>query len=587
MNNKCNSCLKAIILFSACLLSFPIYAACVTSEIEINNYESAANYPLCSDTIITGRLSSASDIDWFKFDVSQAGIISIQLTHAINTDFDWYLYKASGTYVASSTSSATPAVGTYEAGSVGDYYLKIVRNPGTTSNKISNRRTIAVAAARTGAWSLRVSLPALPAVAGKIWLNGGAVAQTNTSIFVDGLRQATGKNTTIPNITSTTNCDENWNTTSCPRVAVITAAALNELEGIDKYTNDLSGQWSYANLFRRHGFAPKHILSHWNTYANNSVNTTTQGLANIAIINQADLVYVIGGDQSRLARTFLKDDGSDTALMAAMRTRFNSGALIYAGDSAGTAIAPTVSYGEGISIGYLNQNTLRQITPAACPYSATARSCLTNPDATHPDYGTKINGFGFINNAIVDTHFDNRANRTGRLGRMIAALKNTGVGAAYGIDQDTAFYINDDIGIVYGTGAVFIAEASSINFPAGTNFSASNVRLSYLTKGDSFRRSDGAITTTKALISTPQFSGHLDSTNIFLVNSSGLGNTTSTFRRMIDQVDTANIGVAPADSTNGNPLTFDLTFKKDASTQGYKSGTSGPYTIKKALLDIQ
>lgn len=586
MNNHCHAYFKAIILLSASLLNFPIYAACISSETESNNHESAANYPLCSDTTITGRLSSASDIDWFKFDVSQAGIISIHLTHSINTDFDWYLYKTSGTYVASSTSPATPAIGTYNTDSAGDYYLKIVRNPGTTSNKISSRR-VAVAAARTGAWSLLVTLPGQPTVTGKIWLNGGAIAQSNTGIFVDGLRQATGKNTTPPNINSTTNCDENWNTTSCPRVAVITAAALNQADGVDKYTNDLGGQWSYANLFRRHGFAPKHILSHWNTHANNSVNTTTQGQANIAIINQADLVYVIGGDQSRLARTFLKDDGSDTALMAAMRTRFNAGTLLYAGDSAGTAITPSVSYGEGISIGYLNQNTLRQITPAACPYNSSGASCLSYPDTSHLDYGTKIKGFGFISNAIVDTHFDNRSNRTGRLGRMVAALKNIGGGAAYGIDESTALYLNGDTATVYGTGAVFIAEATNGNFPNSTNFSASNVRLSYLTSGDTYQRSTGVIGTSKASITTPPYSGYLDSTNIFAVSNMGLGNTTITITRLADQTGTSNIGVAPADSANGNHLSFDLIFKKDAATQSYKSGTSGPYTIKKTLLDIE
>ena len=587
MSINCNSFLKAIILLSAYLLNFPIYAACINSETESNNHESAANSPLCPGTAVTGRLNSASDIDWFKFNVSQTGIIGVHLTHAANTDFDWYLYETSGTYVASSTSSVTPAVGTYDVSSVGDYYLKIVRNPGTTDNKISSRRTIAAAATRTGAWTLRVSLPTLPVVTGKIWLNGGSIRQTNTGIFVDGLRQATGKNTTIPNIGSTTNCDENWNTTGCPRVAIITAAALNQADGVDKYANDLGGQWSYANLFRRHGFAPKHVLSHWDTYANNSVNTTLQGQSNIAIINQADLVYVIGGDQSRLARTFLKDDGSDTDLMVAMRTRFNAGSLIYAGDSAGTAIAPSVSYGEGISIGYLNQNTLRRITPAMCPYNSSGASCLSNPDSLHPDYGSRIKGFGFVPNAIVDTHFDNRSNRTGRLGRMVAALKNIGGRVAYGIDQDTALYLNGDLGTVHGTGAVFIAEASSSNFPDSTNFIANNVRLSYLTIGDSYRRSNGTITTTKTLISSPQYIGHLDSTNIFLVSSTGLGNTTSTFRRMIDQVDNSNIGVAPADSVNGNPLSFDLIFKKDAITAGYKTATSGPYTIKKALLDIK
>jgi cyanophycinase len=564
--------IKTLLFLFAATFHQVLSAACISAETESNNTDATANYALCSGTAVSGSISSSSDIDWIKLDVNSTGTISINLSHASAADFDWSLYKATGSAVASSASSANPAIGSYNATTTGVYFIKILRYTGT------------------GAWTLNVSLPSTPPPSGsgntKVWLNGGSIRQANTAIFVGGLRQATGKNIGTPNINSTRNCDENWNTTPCPRVAVITAAALNQADGVDKYTNDLNGQWSYANLFRRHGFAPKHILSHWDTYANHSINTTTQGQANIAIINQADLVYVIGGDQSRLSRTFLKDDGSDTALLAAMRTRFNAGTLLYAGDSAGTAIAPVMSYGEGISIGYLNQNTLRQITPASCPYNNSA-SCLTNPDTVHLDYGTKIKGFGFIGNAIVDTHFDNRSGRTGRLGRMVAALKNIGTGAAYGIDQDTAFYLNGDAATVYGTGAVFIAEASSSNFPNSTNFSASNVRLSYLTSGDTYQRSTGAIGTSKNLITTPRYSGYLDSTNIFAVSSTGLGNTTITFTRLADQTGTSNIGVAPADSANGNPLSFDLIFKKDAATQAYKSASSGPYTIKKALLDIE
>jgi|GEM_PF-1410813 len=587
---------KAALFLAANFLCLPMAVACVTLETEKNNSDSTANYPLCSDISVTGNLSSVNDIDWMKFEVESAGVISVKLSHSPSKDLDWYLYKPDGSYAAASTSAANPAVGNYYASTPGAYYLRIFRNFGINNNpqSVTYKNKLAVnnktpGYSRPAAWGLKVTLPRAPvqAVTGKVWLNGGAVRQSNTGIFVDGLRNATGKNFNVPNINSPNNCDENWNTTPCPRVAVITAAALNQAEGVDKYTNDLNGTWSYANLFRRHGFAPKHVLSHWDTYANNSVNTTAQGQANIAIINQADLVYVIGGDQSRLARTFLKDDGSDTALMAAIRARYQAGNFIYAGDSAGTAIAPSVSYGEGISIGYLNQNNLRQITPADCPYNASGDSCLSNPDAAHPDYGTKIKGFGFISNAIVDTHFDNRSNRTGRLGRLVAALKSIDTGTAYGIDQDTALYINGDIGSVYGTGAVFVAEASSSNFPTGTKFKASNVRLSYLTVGDTYRRSDSLISTSKSPISTAQYSGHLDSTNIFAVNASGVGNTTTTFTRMADQTDTFNLGVAPADSANGNPLSFDLTFKKDALTQSFKSGTLGPYTIKKALLDIQ
>ena len=349
-------------------------------------------------------------------------------------------------------------------------------------------------------------------------------------------------------------------------------------------------------MFQRHGFSPKHILSHHDTYASNSGNTSTQGQANIAIINQADLVYVIGGDQSRLARTFLKDDGSDSPLMAAIRSRYNAGSLIYAGDSAGTAIAPSTSYGEGISIGYLNQNTLRSITPANCPYVAPASdgtpapSCLTHP--SNVDYGTKIKGFGFIPNANVDTHFDNRASRSGRIGRMIAALKNIGPTVSYGIDQNTALYVNGDIATVYGAAGVFIAEATSSNFGSGTKFSAAAVRLSYLTAGDTFKFSDRTISSSKTYLigsaSAPyQFSSAANSSDIFAVDANGLGSTTATFRHMADQTPTSSTGAAPSDSYN--PSSFTLTFKRDGQTQSYKnsSGTySGPYTIKKALIDI-
>ena len=458
----------------------------------------------------------------------------------------------------------------------------------------------------SGNYTLNVKLPgittppppsATSGVTGKVWLNGGSILQENAGIFVNGLRQATGKNTNAPNINSVTNCDTNWNTTPCPRVAIITASAVNQADGVDKFTNDTtSGAWSYYNLFQRHGFAPKHILSHHDTYANNSGNSTTTGQSNIAIINEADLVYVIGGDQSRLARTFLNDDGSDRPLMAAIRARYAAGNFIYAGDSAGTAIAPATSYGEGISIGYLNQNTLRSITPANCPYTAPASdgtpapSCLTHP--TNIDFGTKIKGFSFVPNANVDTHFDNRASRSGRLGRFLAALKNIGPNVSYGIDQNTALYLNGDVGTVYGTGGVFVAEATASNFGSGSKFSASGVRLSYLTAGDTFKFSDRSITTNKTTLigsstGAYQYSSTLNSSNIFAVDANGVGASSATFKRMIDQTPTSNTGTALSDSYN--PLSFVLTFKRDSLTQGYKNATgsySGPYTIVKALVDV-
>ena len=558
-------------------------AACLMAEVEPNNAESSASTGLCSNTNIAGSMSSSSDVDWYKFVVSAPGTVNISLSHGTSVDFDWYFYATTGTPLTFKTTSSNPETGSYSVTTTGTYFIKIISYSGS------------------GNYTLNVKLPGTvtPAVGvtGKVWLNGGGVVQDNTTVFVDGLRQATGKNTNVPNINSLTNCSTDWNTTTCPRVAVVTAAAINQLDGVDKFTNDTAiGQWSYGNLFQRHGFSPKHILSHHDTYANNSGNSSATAQANIAIINQADLVYVTGGDQSRLSRTFLNDDGSDRPLMAAIRARYAAGNFIYAGDSAGTAIAPATSYGEGISIGYLNQNTLRAITPADCPYVApasdgtAATSCLRHP--VNADFGTRIKGFGFVPNANVDTHFDNRNGRTGRLGRLLAALKNIGPTVGYGVDQNTALYLNGDIGTVYGAGGVYVGEATSSNFGTAGKFSASSVRMSYLTAGDTFRFSDRTITTSKTrLIGSStgayQFSSALNSSSVFAVDADGLGSTSATFRHMIDQVPTSSTGTAPSDSFN--PQSFVLTFRRDSLTQGYKNATgsySGPYTIMKALVDV-
>lgn len=589
--------IKGVTALFASLCFQVSFAACLTAELESNNTDTTANTGLCSGTAVTGTISSSTDYDWYRIDVTAAGTISISLSHASGIDLDWYLYPATGSYVAYKSTSNNPETGSYNAPAAGTYYIRIKNYSGTGAYTLN----VSYPTNNTGGGSTGgdpVIPPITAVVTGKVWLNGGSISQTNTAIFVNGLRQATGKNTSTPNINSTTNCSTDWNTTPCPRVAIITAAAVNQADGVDKFNNDTtSGTWSYYNLFQRHGFSPKHILSHHDTYASNSGNTSTQGQSNISIINQADLVYVIGGDQSRLARTFLKDDGSDSPLMAAIRTRYNAGNLIYAGDSAGTAIAPSTSYGEGISIGYLNQNTLRSITPANCPYVAPASdgtpapSCLTHP--SNVDYGTKIKGFGFIPNANVDTHFDNRASRSGRLGRMIAALKNIGPTVSYGIDQNTALYVNGDVATVYGAAGVFIAEATSTNFGSGTKFSATAVRLSYLTAGDTFKFSDRTISSSKTYLigsaSAPyQFSTAANSSDIFAVDANGLGSTTATFRHMADQTPTSSTGAAPSDSYN--PSSFTLTFKRDGQTQSYKNASgsySGPYTIKKALIDIK
>ena len=139
---------------------------------------------------------------------------------------------------------------------------------------------------------------------------------------------------------------------------------------------------------------------------------------------------------------------------------------------------------------------------------------------------------------------------------------------------------------------MFVDEATGSNFGTGSKFSASSLRLSYLTAGDTFKFSDRSITTTKTqLIGSStgayQYSSALNSSNIFAVDATGVGASSATFKHMIDQTPTSSTGTAASDSYN--PLSFVLTFKRDSLTQGFKNATgsySGPYTIVKALVDV-
>lgn len=105
-------------------------AACLTAEVEANNTDTTANVGLCSGVNVTGAMASTDD-DWFKLDVTAAGAIAINLSHATGTDIDWYLYPATGTYVASKATSANPATGSYTASAAGTYYLKLKRYSGS------------------------------------------------------------------------------------------------------------------------------------------------------------------------------------------------------------------------------------------------------------------------------------------------------------------------------------------------------------------------------------------------------------------------------------------------------------------------
>ncbi len=124
--------IKLCLAVAVLLGSQAVQAACRTAETEGNNSDTSANTDVCPNTAISGSLSGSDD-DWFRLDVGGAGTISITLAHASGVDADWYLYKASGSYVRSGATSNNPETGSYSATGAEPYFLKVRRYAGSGS----------------------------------------------------------------------------------------------------------------------------------------------------------------------------------------------------------------------------------------------------------------------------------------------------------------------------------------------------------------------------------------------------------------------------------------------------------------------
>lgn len=443
---------------------------------------------------------------------------------------------------------------------------------------------------RTLLASALLALSLSPAVAGKLYLMGGGYSDTNTDLFVNGLRKATGIDAAFtPNIASITNCGTDWATTRCPRILVVTSASASSAVGVDAFQNDLlntNGSVSkrgYYNLFQTHGFAPKHLNLHIDNFS-----TAAYAQANVTLVQQADVVFFSGGDQAKIARSLFKDDGSDSPVAAALRTRWNGGAgsVVVAGDSAGNHIMNSSMHGVGISYGYLYFGAdLPDPTPIA--NFATFGDTRDGTNALrYFDNGGTMKGLGFLPTTLLsDTHFDARS---GRLGRLAAAMRDLNIRQGFGVDENTGVLVDTatNTAQVYGDGTLTVIDSNSATVQAGTSYKVTNLRVSLLTSGDRWNTSTRSLTSSKALISSRYYSGFYDSANIF-----DAFETSKSLTRVVDQTSTSNIGSAPKPSYSSGPQypssagTLRVRFTRDASSRGFYSG--GKYSVDKVKVDFE
>lgn len=167
-------------------------------------------------------------------------------------------------------------------------------------------------------------------------------------------------------------------------------------------------------------------------------------------------VYFTGGNQTTIIET-LAPGGVESPVLAAIRAANAAGGLV-AGSSAGAAMMSEVMIVGGTSL------------------DAVVHGITEDPEKPGMLTGT---GLGFFPYGVIDQHFIKR----GRLGRLIVAMTRNGVPRGFGVDENTALFVNGRRGRVIGEYGVIVLDMRDATFDRrGRTFQ--DIRFSYLDNGD-------------------------------------------------------------------------------------------------------
>ncbi len=177
-------------------------------------------------------------------------------------------------------------------------------------------------------------------------------------------------------------------------------------------------------------------------------------------LQNCNLVFFSGGDQSRYRQSLLDENGEDSPVLKVIREIYEAGAVI-AGTSAGAAVMSDPMIVSGTSL-----------------------SALTGQETDRLSWDR---GFGLLPGVIVDQHFIKR----GRVGRLLAMLLHQGIRPGptrgLGIDEDTAIVVQAGVARVLGRSGLLIVDADNGTSISGRDgMKIKGARIHYLHHGDSF-----------------------------------------------------------------------------------------------------
>jgi cyanophycinase len=474
--------LAAALLLSTSLVG----ASCLTAEQESNNTDTRANAGVCSGTPISGTISSSNDYDWFRLDVNAPGTLSISLAHASNVDLDWFLYAATGRYIAYASTRNNPETGSKAVSTAGTYFVRVKRYRGTGSytltingplgssggggNPPPTFGSFSVPARQVGDAPFTITPPssnsagvfsyissntAVGSISGNVLTVGSAGTSTITAQQAADATHSAGSISTTFSVSS----GGSW---PCTLPSGVNLGRLGSSSDVDRATTggtvlmgggsdvDAAMQW----MIGRSGGGDVLVLRSTGTNAYNSylyglgsvnsvqtllVNSTSEG-DNACVaetIRRAEMLFIAGGNQQDYVDYF-----KGRAVASAINYLANTKHAPVGGTSAGMAILGQYYH------------------PGGAPDDA---SVLQNP--TGVALGNNFLGIGLLANSVTDTHFSQRTREPRLMAFMAGTIYHYGVNwsqvRGIACDEATAFAVADNgAGKVFGSNFCFFARAT-------------------------------------------------------------------------------------------------------------------------------
>ncbi|WP_059015931.1 cyanophycinase [Mycobacterium sp. M26] len=215
-----------------------------------------------------------------------------------------------------------------------------------------------------------------------------------------------------------------------------------------------------VEVFRAHGFDA--VLA--GVHGAGAV-AAAQDQAIADLIEEYGSVYFTGGDQALITGA-LAPGGQESRALTAIRAVQHRGGLT-AGSSAGAAVMSDVMISGGTSL------------------EAATYGVVDDPDRAGMLLAP---GLGFFPWGMVDQHFIKR----GRFGRLAVGMLASGAKRGFGIDENTALFVEGTIGRVVGEYGVFVLDLDDVK--AGRRRGLiENIGFSYADNGDTIHLETGEV----------------------------------------------------------------------------------------------